>query len=395
MASRKGINQDKIQELNKALLLNMIREEGVCSRAVLSQLSGLNKATITYIVNEFIEMQCVKEIGLLAGEKGRRSIGIALSDEKYYVIGVRLARTYFKVAVFNLRGEIEEIQRDKINGGETAYSTIETIVLTIQKMIKKNESRQLLLVGMAIPGPFLKEKGKIGIMTGGREFEQIGFKSTLEEKLKVKVILEHDAKAGAFAQLWFDKEIDKKDSLIYIAAGEGIGAGIILNQEIVYGRTGTAGEIGHMTIKYDGEKCECGNRGCLEKYCSVLALRKQIRERKGKDYDLNQIKELIKGRDAEVIDIYAKDCRFLGYGIVNVVNSYNPAVIILGDELSHIDKRIMEDAVKTVLKERVLPEIYGNMKVKISSAVKDSVLHGIGAICIKETFDNYSRYFIS
>lgn len=388
-----GMNQDRIQELNKTLLLNLIREQGVCSRAVLSQLTGLNKATITYIVNDFISTKCVEETGLLASGKGRRSIGITLSNKEYYLMGIRLARTYFKVAVFNLRGEIEEVQRTEILGEGSAGETITEIIRVAERLIKKNHARQLLGVGMAIPGPFLKEKGEIGVLTGRRGLERIGFKEELEKHLNTRVIMEHDAKAGAFAQLWYDKEIDKRNSLIYVAAGEGVGAGIIIQQEIVYGELGTAGEIGHMTIDYHGEKCECGNRGCLEKYCSILAVRKKFMDRYGKDYSLNEIREMVRAKESDAVQIYRDACRFLGYGIVNVVNSYNPTVIILGDELSHIDREIMLTEVDGVLEERLLPEIYQKLVVKISAAVEDSVLHGIGAMTIKQAFDNYTEYF--
>lgn len=388
-----GMNQDKIQELNKTLLLNLIREEGVCSRAFLSQLTGLNKATITYIVNDFIETKCVEETGLLSSGKGRRSIGITLSNKEYFLMGIRLARTYFKVAVFNLRGEIEEVRRTDITEDCSAGETITEIIRVAQQLIKKNSERKLLGVGMAIPGPFLKEKGEIGVLTGRRGLEKIGFKEELEKKLNTRVIMEHDAKAGAFAQLWYDKEIDKRNSLIYVAAGEGVGAGIIISQEIVYGELGTAGEIGHMTIDYNGEKCECGNRGCLEKYCSILALKKRFQDIYGREYGLEEIRDLIRENDPEAVKVYRQACRFLGYGIVNVVNSYNPTVIILGDELSHIDREIMLTEVDGVLKERLLPEIYQKLIVKISVAVKDSVLHGIGAMTIKRVFDNYAEYF--
>lgn len=344
-------------------------------------------------MNEFILSECVEETGLLSNGKGRRSIGITLSDKKYYVIGIRLARTYFKVASFNLRGEMEDLRRIEISEDNPAEITFKEIIKVILSFIEQNQFRKLLLVGMAIPGPFFKDRGKIGVLTGGRRFEQIDFKEKLENQLNIKVIVEHDAKAGAFAQLWYDKEIDKKNSLIYVAAGEGIGAGIIIDQKIVYGELGTAGEIGHMTIDYRGELCECGNRGCLEKYCSLLSVRSRLKEAKGKKYSLKEIKEMIKGDDIEVINIYRESCRYLGYGIVNIVNTYNPTVIILGDELTHVDQEIMLNEVDKVLKERLLPEIYEKLTVKISGAVKDSVLHGIGAMCTKKVFDNYSMFF--
>ncbi len=79
---------------------------------------------------------------------------------------------------------------------------------------------------------------------------------------------------------------------------------------------------------------------------------------------------------------------------MNVVNSFNPSVIILGDEMSHINDDIMLEEVDHVLKERLLPEVYSNLKVKVSKAVKDSVLHGIGAICINEVLGNLELYLV-
>ena len=160
---KEGMNQDKIQELNKSLVLNLIREEGCVPEHFFPKLSGLNKATITYTVNEFILSECVEETGLLSNGKGRRSIGITLSDKKYYVIGIRLARTYFlKVASFNLRGEMEDLRRIEISEDNPAEITFKEIIKVILSFIEQNQFRKLLLVGMAIPGPFFADRGKIG-----------------------------------------------------------------------------------------------------------------------------------------------------------------------------------------------------------------------------------------
>lgn len=388
-----GINQGRIQEINKALVLKLIREQGVCSRAQLSQLSGLNKATITYIVNDFIENKCVEETGLISNKKGRRSIGLMLSDKKYYVIGIRLARTYYKIGMFNLRGELEQERRIEVEKEVDYYKVLDNITENIMTIIKKNNHKELLIIGMAVPGPFIKSKGKIAVLTGKRSYEGIEFKTELEKRIDTDIIVEHDANAGAFAQLWFDKGIDKRKSLIYVAAGEGIGSGIVMNGSIVQGETGIAGEIGHTTINFNGEKCECGNRGCLEKYCSLLALRKNIAQMKKREYQLSEIKALVEKGDPEVVSAYKSACRFLGYGIVNVINSYDPTVVVLGDELSHINSDIILEEVDHVLEDRLLDEIYRNLNIKVSQIVNDSVLHGIGAMCLEQAFNNYFQYF--
>lgn len=389
----KGINQNKIQEMNQRLLLNLIKEQGICSRAKLSQLSGLNKATITYIVNDFIQTGCVEEIGFLSSEKGRRSIGITLAENNFYVIAVRLARTYYKLGLFNLKGELKEEFRSEIKKDVEPSRIIDSMEAEIRKIIGKHSSKKLLAIGMAIPGPFIRTKGKIAVLTEASGFEQIAFRDELQKRFDAHVIVEHDANAGVFAQFWYDREIEKEQSVIYIAAGQGIGAGIMIDGRIIRGEDGIAGEIGHTTIDYNGEKCECGNRGCLEKYCSTLTLCRKVSDKKNRECSLSDVTNMIEEGNADALEIYRQSCRYLGYGIVNTVNSYNPAVIVMGDEFSHIQSSILIEEIHSVLKERIYQDVYNNLTVKISAAVQDSILHGIGALCLDEAFAHYSSYF--
>ena len=104
--TRKSINQEKSQLINRALVLDLLRQEGICSRATLSQLSGLKQATITNIINEFIACGLVIETGLMSGSKGRRSIGISLNDQKYKVIGIRMTRSAFYLCLAGLSGKL-------------------------------------------------------------------------------------------------------------------------------------------------------------------------------------------------------------------------------------------------------------------------------------------------
>ena len=390
----KGVNQDSIQSMNRTLIMKLLREQGICSRANLAKLSGLKKATVTYIVNDFINWGCVKEVGLIQGNKGRRSIGITLAEDRYFVIGIRLARRDFKVGLFSINGNLIDITQQQIESGQSPERTMENILSNIDSLISRTAPDNILAIGMAIPGPFIKREGKIAVLTETAGWGNMAFREELEKRYSFPVFIEHDANAGAYAQIWYDKLIDKNASLIYVAIGQGVGAGIVYNGEILKGELGIAGEIGHTSINFDGPKCECGNHGCLEKYCSSIVLARNITgaKKRTEQYGLSDIQKLIDAGDEQAIEEFRKECRYLGYGIVNAVNSFNPSAIILGDDMSHINDGIMLQEVNKILKERLLPEVYDNLNLKVSKAVKDSVLHGIGAICINEVLGNLELY---
>jgi len=228
-----------------------------------------------------------------------------LSDKKYYVIGIRLARTYFKVASFNLRGEMEDLRRIEISEDNPAEITFKEIIKVILSFIEQNQ----------------------------------------------------------FTQLWYDKEIDKKNSLIYVAAGEGIGAGIIIDQKIVYGELGTAGEIGHMTIDYRGELCECGNRGCLEKYCSLLSVRSRLKEAKGKKYSLKEIKEMREKYDDLAIVCYINSTAEIKQYADVCVTSSNAVKIVKAlpqENIFFIPDQNLGDFVRRQVPEKNIMTNYGH-----------------------------------
>lgn len=106
MIARKSINQERSQLINRALVADLLRQEGICSRATLAQLSGLKQATITNIIGEFIECGLVVETGLMSGCKGRRSIGVTLNDDLYKVIGIRMTRRAFYISIVGLSGKV-------------------------------------------------------------------------------------------------------------------------------------------------------------------------------------------------------------------------------------------------------------------------------------------------
>ena len=278
MRGNRGYNQESIQDMNRTLLINLLRKEGICARAHLSNLSMLKQATVTNIMNDFIHWGLVKEVGFLVGNKGRRSIGISINNDDFGVLGIRLGRKNYTVGLFDLSGNLVEYKRNEVEAGQKPREIFDNIKGEARELIGSAKGRKIIAVGMAIPGPYSERRGRIELMTGVSGWNEISIKEELTEDFKLPVFVEQDANAGALAQYWHKEEDYKNSVLVYVADGQGVGAGIISNGELLKGSIGVAGEIGHTTIDLGGSKCACGNYGCLENYCSSIAFTRKVNE---------------------------------------------------------------------------------------------------------------------
>ena len=182
--------------------------------------------------------------------------------------------------------------------------------------------------------------------------------------------------------------------VVYIAAGQGIGAGIICDGELLKGSMGIAGEIGHTSIHFKGPKCSCGNYGCLENYCSSIAFTKEINRILGGDheYTFTEAVSMVQAGNPIVKEIFLTSFDSLAVGVVNMINSFDPSVIIIGDEMSHVLPEEMLQRIKDEVRRKVLPEIYENLKITMSG-IKDSMLHGAAIAAIMDAFDCPDSYF--
>lgn len=391
----RGFNQENIQDMNRTLLLNLLRKEGVCSRVHLANLSLLKQATVTNIVSDFIDWGLVKEVGFLVGNKGRRSIGISINNDDFGVLAVRLARTNYTVGIFDLSGHLVDKKRVELDKNKMPKDIFDSIISDGKNLMNSFTARKIIAIGMAIPGPYSEKRGRIELMTGVLGWKEIPIRETLRETFQIPVFIEQDANAGALAQYWHDDENYKNGLLVYIAAGQGVGAGIINNGELLKGCIGIAGEIGHTSICYNGPRCACGNYGCLENYCSSTAFTREVNQalKPEKDYDFQEISQMVKDGEKRVMEIFLDVCDKLSIGIVNIVNSFNPSAIVIGDEMAHIAPELMLERVKENVQKRVLPEIYANMHITMSVVKEDSMVHGAAIVAIRDIFAHPLKYF--
>ncbi|MBU9710515.1 ROK family protein [Evansella tamaricis] len=395
----KGVNFEDVQKMNRSIILKLIRKYGVCTRAKLASDTGLKQASITKIVASLIEFDIVKEVGIVEGKKGRRSIGIQINTDLYKFLGVKLSRRYFSVGLYDLSGYEFEVETKKIS----MMNGSAEILLEMKNMVHSFLKRyaNVAAIGVALPGPFLKNNEKIGLITELPGWEEVDLKQELKDEFSIPVFLEHDANAAALAEWWFGETKQDIDVMVYLLVGEGVGAGIIDQGRLFTGTQGIAGEVGHMSIDYNGRHCSCGNYGCLEKYCSTFALKEDVTSKLSiyPDSMLNSTDKLttelifkaLDNGDPLAIEVIDRIGTYLGYGIINIVNVYNPELIVISDKMTRGGDYLLKKIDETI-SSRLLPSVYENLTIQMSMFKNDPPLYGAAAIAADNFLDNPTAF---
>jgi N-acetylglucosamine repressor len=372
--TKQGTNLEDVQEMNRSLVIRLIRKSKVCSRAELAQASGLNQSTITHIINEFINWGLVVETGMIDGKKGRRSIGVQLNSEAYKIIGISIARKSISVGVYDLEGNEYSSRQITVHTMDGSSKWFNHARKLISEAIQMNASGRVIAIGLAAPS-------LLGL-------EKINIQEELMKVFELPSYIEDDAKAGALAHWWLDEPRTGQGVMVYAAAGQEVRAGIVVDGKIYRGAHGAAGEIGHMSIDLGGPVCECGHKGCLELYCSTSAFLKLL----GKEHSqLKTVWKHLRDKDGITEEAVRQTAWYLGFGLVNLVNMYDPDRIILGGELSAAGELWIK-TIRQVIQEHVSPAAASRLTIELSSFEQNDSLKGSAVVAIDNILNQPSRY---
>jgi glucokinase len=295
---------------------------------------------------------------------------------KKYAIGIDLGGTNLRVALVSRDGKLIK---------KTKEPTSEEIVDSIFRAAEDLFSDEIEGIGLGVAGLIDKKSGRVLISPNLHVVERIDFINEIKGRFNVPVFLENDANAAALGEKWIGAGRDFS-SFVLLTLGTGIGGGIVYNKKLL----GVSAEIGHMSINMDGEKCHCGNSGCLESYASARAiLTKAISIlEKGRD---SLLKEHSSGNIYKLTaeDIYKaaldgdslarellRDAgRYLGIGIANIINLMSPDAIILAGGLLGAWDIYIQEAIKEASR-RAFKELFDKVKIIPSSLMDDAGIIG-------------------
>ncbi|HZW39583.1 MAG TPA: ROK family protein [Ignavibacteriaceae bacterium] len=321
-----------------------------------------------------------------------------MSTKEKYAIGVDLGGTNIKVGIVSEAGEIVE----KASVPTLAEDGPEIVISQIKKGIGKvipDKNFDIKGIGIGSPGVISIEKGIVENPPNLPGWGKVMLGDILEKEFNVKVVVENDANAAAIGELVFGAG-KNFDSFIMITLGTGVGGGIILNKKIYRGDFGAAGEIGHITIDYKGNRCNCGNYGCIETYIGNNYLIKWVSEELANtsydskimelvDNDLDRLTPKIISDAADLKDEYAhsvisKMGLYLGAALASVSNILDVSTYVIGGGVSGLGEPLIK-AIENGIKDRVLKSLSSRVKVVPAMLRNDAGVKGASSL----VFYNY------
>lgn len=383
---KRGMNSSEMQRKNRMLVFKTLLDNGSMTRTELAAGIGLQKATITNIINEFLEMGIVAIDGDAAS--GRRGENICLKLDDIYTMSIGITRKDYQIGVFALGGKQIRHIRYSFDSSEDIHVIIRRLKMSALEAAREFGLDKFIGISLAVPGLYIRRKTDENEVFQVSEFEQlsqVNIRAELEETLGAPVMIKHDAKLAAYAEWQNAEEVreDEHASLIVIRSrGFGIGAGIVINGKIVEGQLGIAGEIGHIGINYNKRKYDSKFSGTFE-YCAgtesvLMYIRQRLYEFPesclNEDSNYQDVIYAYEKKDPLAVWAVEKMAWMLGYGIANIVYVINPDCIILGPDYPDMECFIekVKDAVRCFVPEYVV----NSASIRYSTLSEDSFLLG-------------------
>ena len=404
MSNRNSADQALVRELNLSLVLRYIHNEAPVSRSQIAQATGLNKSTVSSLVEDLLKRQLVHETGLNSVGAGRPATLLEITPQAGGIIGVELGVDFIAVTLTDFTANILWRHLEDIKPNDTQEKNISKILEFTDQAIDvcKNHGLYLLGLGLSVPGTTDVEKGVL-VFAPNLQWRNVPLREIFYEHTGLEVFVENDANAAAVAEHLFGTARNCED-FIFVVVGIGIGGGLFLDGNLYRGRDGFAGEIGHTPIVAEPYQnpCHCGNLGCWETYASQHTLIQRVQTRlenkknsiipdlmaeQNSPLSLSIIKQAADQCDKEALEALTETGKALGLGFASLIDIFNPEKIILGGSLSKVGKYLLP-SIKDTATKHSLSDISPKADILLSDFETDAILIGAISIVVDDILSN-------
>ncbi|MFD0672336.1 ROK family protein [Cohnella sp. GCM10027633] len=342
-------DQALIKRINTAIVLESILRGAPLSRAQISERTGLNKATVSSLVQDLIDGSLVRETGRGESSGGRKPVMLEFIASAGHAIGIDLGVNYIRGVLMNLRGGIVREWTEPLRRAEPEYVFGE-LCLAIDQLIASAPACPYGIVGIGVGVPGLVDEAGSVLFAPNLKWRDVPLERQLSDRYGLPVTIDNEANAGAIGEQKYGAGRNVSN-LVYVSVGIGIGTGLILHKALYKGASGFSGEMGHLSVEAHGKPCSCGNRGCWEMYASEQSLLAQAAEL---GYgDLEQLLAAAGSGDAKVLSLFKGIGEYLGVGIANIVNVFNPDAVIIGNRMSQAREWLETELRQTVVQRAI------------------------------------------
>ncbi|MEC5320070.1 ROK family protein [Brenneria populi subsp. brevivirga] len=379
-------NIDLVKQLNSAIVYRLIDQQGPISRIQIAEQSQLAPASVTKITRQLLERGLIKEVDQQASTGGRRAISIVSETRPFHTIAVRLGRHDATIALYDLQGKSLEEEHYALPE-KTQESVEAALFAAIEHFLHhyRPRIRELIAISVAVPGLVDPTAGVIRYMPH-ISVDNWPLVENIRRRFRVASFVGHDIRSLALAEHYFGVTMDSPDSIL-VRVHRGVGAGILVNGQIFLGSKGNVGEIGHIQIDPLGERCHCGNFGCLETAVSNVAIEQRVRRLLQQGYPgklsadncaIDAICQAANRGDALAREVIEHAGRYLGQAVSIAINLFNPQKVVIAGEITAAAK-ILLPAIQRSINAQALKGFRDDLPVEVSGL---NHLSAIGAFAL-------------
>jgi len=392
-------DQILVRKLNTSLIMDCLRTRGPLSRAGLSAAIGLNRSTVSSLVKDLLDENLVHEIGLQSSERsGRPGMLLELNPDGGCAVGVEIGVDFISIVLTDFVARVLWRQRVVSDPQDEQEVIIERAEGMIRRALDTGSKHGLrpLGIGVGVPGLVDIRQGRL-VFAPNLCWRDVPLRELWTRLFDLSIFVENEANAAALGEYYFGVARDVQN-LIYLSAGVGLGGGIIIKGKLFRGSSGYAGEIGHMTMDPDGELCGCGKRGCWETVVGPRAIVRRVREALDMnaesqicalvDDDLSRIDVDVVVQAAQAGDAVARTALEevgvqLGIGVANLVNTFNPEMVVLGGALS-LASPFLLPVIEEMIGQHALAGPRASVEVAASAHGADACVMGAVALVLDD-----------
>lgn len=396
-------NQQLVKESNLALIFSLISKYDSISRAELAVITKLSPTTVSSLTEELLRKGVILETGLKTlTSSGRRPIILEVNPDGGFVYAVEISSYGYIISLYNIKCNEISSEKHVISDFLTIGADItESIANSLKN--KNIDDNKLLGICIGVPGIIDLVDLRVVSSTVVPIDRNNNFCNIIKNAYPgIPVLIGNESGFCAYAE----KEYGNVNSvsvsnLIYIDINLGIGSGIILDNHVFMGSTGLAGEIGHISIDFNGPKCKCGNKGCLEVMASIPAMTQRIIFELMSGYDtiisklinneynkitIEVIRDALDKKDRLALDVVDETAKRLAFGINNVINTINPETIIIGGEITKLGNIFLEK-IKYFVREIGFSNNANKVAIQFSEIKGNAVTLGAARFVLDNIFD--------
>ncbi len=365
--------------------MNVLRFHGLTSRTAIASETGLNKATVSAIVDELIGQSLISEVGQGPSTRtgGRRPILLSFNADVGYAVGIDIEVDFARLAVTNLSGKMFKSTQCTLIDPRNPESVVSQLLEQIDLLtVGLDGELGLVGIGIGIPAMINSTSGMI-IHAPNLAWKHVDLRKMIADATGVLVAIDNEANTAALGEMLQNPHTDP--NFIFISMGIGIGVGIVSNGDIVHGAVGMAGEFGHMTVVPGGLLCGCGNRGCWEMYASERALVREYLAITGRKLPGTELFELVKHHDAEACLAFEQLVPFIRLGVENIVKALNPSRVIIGNTMSQLGPMLVNPLASSFT-EQDFYEAFCPVQVDVSPLGANSCSIGAASLILHKYF---------